>query len=89
MVPSAETRGGERKLCFTYQEQKDWDVIEDEIAGLEEEIGNLEAGMEASTHDFIKLNQLMEEKTQKEGLLEEKMERWIYLNELAERIANQ
>lgn len=86
---SAETRGGERKLRFTYQEQKDWDVIEDEIAGLEEEIANLEAGIEASAHDFVKLNQLMEEKASKEETLEEKMERWMYLNELAERIANQ
>lgn len=86
---SAETRGGERKLRFTYQEQKDWDVIEDEIAGLEEEIANLEAGIEASAHDFVKLNQLMEEKASKEETLEEKMERWMYLNELAEKIANQ
>lgn len=86
---SAETRGGERKLRFTYQEQKDWDVIEDEIAGLEEEIVNLEAGIEASAHDFVKLNQLMEEKASKEEALEEKMERWMYLNELAEKIANQ
>lgn len=86
---SAETRGGERKLKFSYKEQKDWDVIEDEIAGLEDEIGNLEAGIEASAHDFVKLNQLMEEKARKEELLEEKMERWMYLNELAEKIANQ
>lgn len=86
---SAETRGGERKLRFTYQEQKDWDVIEDEIAGLEEEISNLESAIEASAHDFVKLNQLMEEKAAKEETLEEKMERWMYLNELAEKIANQ
>ena len=86
---SAETRGGERKLRFTYQEQKDWDVIEDEIAGLEEGIANLESAIEASAHDFVKLNQLMEEKAAKEETLEEKMERWMYLNELAEKIANQ
>ena len=86
---SAETRGGERKLRFTYQEQKDWDVIEDEIAGLEEEIANLESAIEASAHDFVKLNQLMEEKVAKEETLEEKMERWMYLNELAEKIASQ
>jgi len=86
---SAETRGGERKLRFTYQEQKDWDVIEDEIAGLEDEIANLESAIEASAHDFVKLNQLMEEKAAKEETLEEKMERWMYLNELAEKIANQ
>lgn len=86
---SAETRGGERKLRFAYQEQKDWDVIEDEIAGLEEEIANLESAIEASAHDFVKLNQLMEEKAAKEETLEEKMERWMYLNELAEKIASQ
>lgn len=86
---SVSTRGGVRKLKFSYQEQKEWDVIEDEIAGLEDKVTQLEAEIEASAHDFVKLSQLMEDKSQKEALLEERMERWICLNDLAERIANQ
>ena len=48
---------------------------------------NLDSQIEAAARDFVKLRELMEEKEEKERLLEEKMERWMYLNELAERIA--
>lgn len=84
---SRETWGGVRKLKFTYQEQKDWEVIEDEIEALEETIADLDERMAAAASDFVKLKELMEEKEQKEQLLEGKMERWMYLNDLAERIA--
>ncbi|MCI9148054.1 MAG: ABC-F family ATP-binding cassette domain-containing protein, partial [Hungatella sp.] len=88
----AETRGKdgrvrEKKLKFTYQEQKDWEVIEDQIQQLEEEMERLDGQIEAAARDFVKLRELMEEKDEKEKLLEEKMERWMYLNELADRIA--
>ncbi len=75
-----------RKLRFTYQEQKDWEVIEDQIQALEEELAQLEIQIQESARDFVKLNQLTEERDQKEAVLESKMERWMYLNELAERI---
>lgn len=87
--PSADTRTRERKLKFTYQEQKDWDVIEEEIEQLETLISDLEQQIEASAHDFIKLNELMEQKNEKDGELEAKMERWMYLNDLSERIESQ
>lgn len=79
----------ERKLKFTYQEQKDYEVIEAEVAKLEETVAALEAEIEASARDFVRLNQLMEEKAQAETALEEKMERWMYLEELAAKIAEQ
>lgn len=79
----------ERKLKFTYQEQKDYAVIEGEVAKLEEKAAALEKEIEASARDFVKLNQLMEEKTQTEAALEEKLERWMYLEELAAKIAEQ
>ncbi len=82
-----DSRTREKKLKFTYQEQKDWEVIEDQIAQLEEEIEKLDSRIEAAARDFVKLRELMEEKEEKERLLEEKMERWMYLNELADRIA--
>ena len=77
----------EKKLRFSYKEQKEWDTIEDDIAACEEQIADLEKQIEASATDYGKLNKLMEEKTKAETLLEEKMDRWMYLNELAEKIA--
>lgn len=79
----------ERKLKFSFKEQKEWDTIEDEIGALEEALEGLEVLMAESARDYSKLNALMKEKTEKEQLLEEKMERWMYLNELAEQIKNQ
>lgn len=49
----------------------------------------MDKDIEASAHDFIKLNQLMAEKESLEAVLEEKMERWMYLEELAAKIAAQ
>ena len=79
----------EKKLRFTYMEQKEWETIEETIAGLEEEIAGLEKKILKAATDYGRLNQLMEEKNEKEALLEEKMERWMYLNDLAEKIAGQ
>ncbi len=76
-----------KKLRFTYQEQKDWEVIEDEIQALETEVEELDKAIEEAATDFIKLKELVEKKEQKEAALEGKMERWMYLNDLAEQIA--
>ena len=67
--------GGPKKLRFTYQEQKDWDVIESQ--------------MEKAASDFVKLKELMDRKAQAESELDAKMERWMYLNDLAEKIEKQ
>lgn len=80
---------GSQKLKFTYQEQKDYETIESDIAALEEKIGMLEAEMVAASTDFVKLNQLMTDKESAENMLEEKMNRWMYLEELAAKIAGQ
>lgn len=81
--------GGPKKLRFTYQEQKDWDVIESQIEKLEEEIAGLEVQMEKAASDFLKLKELMDRKAQAESELDAKMERWMYLNDLAEKIEKQ
>ena len=78
--------GRKKKLKFTYQEQKDYESIEGEIAALEEKIEALEGEIPQYSRDFVKLNELMQEKEQCEKTLEEKMERWMYLEELAARI---
>lgn len=80
---------GPQKLKFTYQEQKDYEIIESDIAILEEKIEVLEKEIVAASTDFVKLNQLITEKEETESMLEEKMDRWMYLEELAARIAEQ
>lgn len=80
---------GERKLKFSFKEQREWDTIEEDLAALEEKIEALDRQMGEAARDYSRLNALMEEKTEQERLLEEKMERWMYLNDLAEQIENQ
>ena len=77
------------KVKFTYKEQQDWDTIEDVIAGLEEKIDTLEGQIAANAKDFVKLNELMAEKEQAEADLEERMERWMYLQEKYEEMNSQ
>jgi len=83
---SRKTWGGEKKLKFTYMEQKEYDTIEDEIAGLEERLEEIDKQMELEARNFVKLNELTKEKEEKESLLEEKMQRWMYLEDLHARI---
>ena len=89
IVKKADTRTRERKLKFSYQEQRDFETIEGDISALEEKIENLDKEMASCTSDFVRLNELLAEKEKNEKLLEEKMDRWMYLEELAEKIKNQ
>ena len=82
----AQWTKGPKKLKFTYKEQKDYETIESEMAALEEKLATLEKDILAASRDYTKLNQLMAEKESTEALLEEKMERWMYLEELAAQI---
>ena len=77
------------KLKFTYKEQKEYETIDDDIAALEGKIAKLDADMLANATNSGKLNDLMKEKTRAEAELEEKMDRWVYLNDLAEKIEAQ
>ncbi len=83
---SRNGRGHQKKLKFTYKEQKEWEIIEGEIAGLETKLQELDRQIDESATVFGRLSLLMEEKAQAEQALEEKMERWMYLNDLAEQI---
>ncbi len=75
-----------KKLKFTWQEQKDYETIESDIAALEEKIASLEEEIVKAATDFVKLNKLTAEKEETESKLEEKMDRWMYLEDLAARI---
>ena len=81
--------GQTKKLKFTYMEQKEYETIEEDIRLLEEKIEALEAEIPKHSINFVKLNELMKEKSECETKLEEKMERWMYLEELAARIKDQ
>lgn len=75
-----------KKLKFTYQEQKDYEVIESEIASIEEQLEEIESEILKNSRDFGKLNALTIKKDELTSLLEEKMDRWMYLEDLAEQI---
>ena len=75
-----------KKLKFTFKEQREFDTIEDDIAALETSIGALEAQMAACGSDYVKLQELQARQAELEAALEEKTERWVYLNELKEQI---
>ena len=77
------------KLKFSYMEQKEFETIDEDIAKLEEKLEKLDADMMANATNSAKLSELTLEKEIAEKQLEEKMERWVYLNDLAERIAAQ
>lgn len=77
-----------KRVKFTYAEQRDYDSIEGEIAGLETRIADLEKEIATNARDFVKLNKLIVEKEQAESLLEEKMDRWMYLTDKMDQIQN-
>ena len=77
------------KLKFSYKEQKEFEVIDDEIAALEDEIECLDQKIAENATNSAKLNELVQKKEEKETALEEKMDRWVYLNDLNERIQEQ
>lgn len=74
------------KVRFSFKEQREYDTIDDEIAKLEEKMENIERQIEANATNSVKLKELMEEQEKTGTLLEEKMERWVYLNDLAEKM---
>lgn len=79
----------QKKLKFTFREQKEFETIDDEIAQLEDRIDHLENEIMQNATNSLKLSELTAKKDEAEAKLEEKMDRWVYLNDLAEKIENQ
>ena len=77
------------KLKFSYKEQREFETIDDDIAALESKIEKLDADIMANATNSGKLNELTQQKEEAEVQLEEKMDRWVYLNDLAEQIEAQ
>lgn len=84
-----DTRQRTQKIKFTYQEAKEYDTIEIDITALETQIQQCDLDMAANSTDFAKLNELNQQKEQLNLQLSEKMERWEYLMNKAEQIAQQ
>ncbi len=78
--------GQKKKLKFTYREQKEYETIESDIAALEAKIEEIEKKIPEAARDFVKLNELTVQKEVAEKEMEEKMDRWMYLEDLAARI---
>ena len=86
---SKEWRRHSKKLKFTYKEQKEYETIDEELAFWEEKISCIERQIEANATNSVKLRELMAEQEEAQAHLDEKTERWVYLNDLAEKIAEQ
>ena len=83
-APSQKPRTG--KLRFSYKEEREFAVIDEEIAALEEQIEACTEEQNACGSDYVKLQDLQAKQADLEAQLEAKMERWMYLNELKEKI---
>ena len=86
-APKQERPTAPRKLKFSYKEQREFETIDGDIAALEEKIAANQREQEASGSDYVALQALQSRESELEAALEEKMERWVYLNDLAEQIA--
>ena len=85
---AAQERPRERKLKFSFKEQREFETIDDDIAKLEEKLETLDAQIAANATNSVKLRELMDKKEEAGNELDEKMERWVYLNDLNEKIQN-
>ena len=78
-----------KKLKFTYNEQREFETIDSDIEKLEQKIEQLENDSTKFATDFVKLQEILNEKVNAESELEHKYERWEYLNDLAQKIEEQ
>ena len=82
----AQERPRERKLKFSFKEQREFETIDDDLAQLEADLAACQAEQAACGSDYVKLQELQARQAELEAALEEKTERWVYLNELKEQI---
>lgn len=78
-----------KKLKFSYKEQREFETIDDDIAALESAIEEVDGRISEAGSDYCKLQELTAKRDELTAALDEKMERWVYLNDLAEKIEAQ
>ncbi len=83
------SRSHSQKLRFSFKEQREFEHIDEEIACLEEQLAACGAEQERCGSDYVRFQELQARQEELQKLLDEKMDRWVYLNDLAERIAAQ
>ncbi len=76
-----------KKAKFSYKEQQEYLVIDSIISDLEKQIDSTKKEIEAQASNYIRLEELLKKESMLESLLHEKMERWLYLNDIAEKIS--
>ena len=79
----------EKKLKFSYKEQREFETIDEDIAALESAIEEVDGRIAEAGSDYCKLQELTAKRDELTAALDEKMERWVYLNDLAEKIEAQ
>ena len=79
-------RSGQTRLKFSFKEQREYEHIDEDIEALEAQIAETDEAIHASGSDYVRLQELTAQRTGLQAALDEKMERWLYLNDLAERI---
>lgn len=87
-APKKEKPKNDKKLKFSYNEQREFENIDSDIEKLESKIAKLDESTSKFATDFTKLQEILDEKSKLEKELEYKYERWEYLNNLADEIAN-
>lgn len=80
------TKDRSKQVKFTYAEQKEYETIDAEMEKLENEIAILDVQIAEAATQYSKLNELIAKKEEAEAKLEQKMERWLYLSNIAEQI---
>lgn len=81
--------GRTKKLKFSYKEQREFETIDEDIAALESAIEEVDGRISEAGSDYCKLQELTAKRDELTAALDEKMERWVYLNDLAEKIEAQ
>lgn len=82
-------KNSEKKLKFSYKEQREFETIDDDIALLEDKMRRIEKQIEENATNSVRLGELMQEQKDTQDELDKKTERWVYLTDLAEKIASQ
>ena len=78
-----------KKLKFSYNEQREYETIESDIEKLEEKVAKIDEEITKNSTNSVKLGELIEEKEEVGNQLMEKMDRWEYLEDLAKKIEEQ
>lgn len=78
-----------KKLKFSYKEQREFETIDEDIAALESVLEEVDSRIAETGSDYCKLQEMTAKRDELTAALDEKMERWVYLNDLAEKIEAQ